>query len=165
MLRALVAGEPRDNRQAEAEVWSRLQRRQRGAWGWSPPRRAAIAFSLATFTALAVVAVVVFSGSIGVPTAEAACIRRSASPTTCLHALARLAASADAPGRIVYQRALGLLATGASFPPGDSDFGLHLPNVVRPFSVREITVTETWIDRTTWNGVRGQLPDVVSDRW
>ena len=69
-------------------------------------------------------------------------------------ALARLAASADAPGRIVYQRALGLSQPVRVLPPGDSDFGLHLPNVVRPFSVRKVAVTETWIDRTTWEGVR-----------
>jgi hypothetical protein len=54
----------------------------------------------------------------------------------------------------VYQRSVGLSQAVRVLPPGDRDFGLHLQNVVRPFSVREAAVTETWIDRTTWHGVR-----------
>ena len=154
MLRALVAGEPRNNPQAEAEVWSRLQQRRRRTGRLSPTRRGAIAVSLATLAVSTATAVVVITGSFAVPTAEAACSHVASSPTACLSALARLAAATSAPGGVVYQRAVGLSPVIRVLPPSDPALGLHLTGVTRPFGVRQTTITETWVDRTTWHGVR-----------
>ena len=132
MLRALVAAEPLHNRQAEAEVWSRLQRRRPQLLGRRPlSRLGVIAASAATLAALTAAIVVVFTGSIDVPTAEAACSRQTSSPAACLNSLARLAASASAPGRIVYQRAIGFSQTVRVLPPNHKGGGLHLRGVTR----------------------------------
>ena len=155
MLRALVAAEPQHNRQAEAEVWNRLQRRRPQLLGRRfSSRLGVIAVSAATLAALTAAAVVVFTGSVDVPTAEAACSRQTSSPAACLNSLARLAASASAPGRIVYQRAIGFSQTVRVLPPKHKGAGLHLRGVTEPFNVRQLIITETWIDRTSWRGAR-----------
>ena len=110
--------------------------------------------SLATLAVLTAAAAVVITGSVAVPTAEAACSHGASSPSACLGALARVAASASAPGRIVYQRALGFSRIVRVLPPSDKAVGLHLTGVSRSFRVRQVTITETWVDRTTWHGVR-----------
>ena len=154
ILRALVSGEPQADEKARAEVWRRLQYPSYRRFVWSPSRRVALVTGFATCAALAATGLAVFTGSVGVQTAEAACSRAGASATPCLHALARLAASSDAPGRIVYQRSLGIGPFLRILPPAVGGPGRSVAGVVRPFRVRDVLTTETWIDRATWHGAR-----------
>ena len=152
MLRALVVDEPRADQEARSEVWRRLERRRDRRVSWSSPRPAALVAGFALCAALTAGALILYTGSVGVQTAGAACGRQRASAAPCLDQLARLAAAADAPGRIVYQQALGIRPLLRIIPPGAGGPGRHVAGVTRPFRVREVVTTQTWIDRATWHG-------------
>jgi len=154
MLRAMAAEEPPASADARTEVWNRLQRPRRLRFRPNPRTHAAIG-AMAICAAAVMALLVVNRGPVGVQTAEAACGRPQVVTQQCLSALAEVAGTrTTTSGPIVYQRWISFQRPLRIIPPGTAGPGIHRTGVTRPFDVQEVDITETWVNRSNWHGVR-----------